>query len=103
MNGKNWSNMSYDEIISGMWKDIKEQESLGNIVKFFGDSEKASVISLENLCNQPVDGLLYDLNIDPAVLMTIHKENPVEFANQMAVVNVIKFLHNFYINYRRKM
>lgn len=90
--------MKTDEIFNTIYQDIKEYHKEGKIIKVFSGNENPSVVSVSDLCNQSIYGLLYDLDLDEAQLMTIHKENPLEFANQMAVVSVIRYLYKLVNN-----
>lgn len=50
---------------------------------------------IEDLVNQPTDGLLYDLNRDTATVLTNFDEQ--KLMNELATINVLKYLQKKYI------
>ena len=46
---------------------------------------------LEDIVNQPTDGLLYDLNRDEATICTIFP--PEKILNELATINVLRYIH----------
>ena len=62
----------------------------------FNTCEGVVKMKLENIVNQPTDGLLYDLNRDEATVTTIFDEQ--KLMNELATINVLKFLHGQYRN-----
>ena len=94
--------MENNEIFEAIYSDIKKFKSEGKIIKIFNGDDSASVVSIDKLCDQPIEGLLYDLDLDAATLMTLYKEKPLEFANNMAIYNVIEFLHKFYLDHKEQ-
>ena len=94
--------MSSEEIFERIYSDIKKFKSEGKVIKILNGDDSPSVIPIDKLCKQPIEGLLYDLDLDTATLMTLYKEKPLEFANYMAIVNIIEFLHNEYMQNKNK-
>ena len=88
--------MTNNEIFESIYKDIKFFSKKNKIIKILSGDVHPSVIDIENLLKQPIEGLLYDLDLDEAQLVTIYKDKPLEFANMMSIVNVIKFLYQKY-------
>ncbi len=70
-------------------KILAEAEK-GNIVIY--TIEGLQVANLEEFIKQPAEGMLYDLNRDPATVLTF-LENP-KWVNDFAVSLVIKRLRN---------
>lgn len=67
---------------------IREQENAGKVVlSSFGNLFS---VNTEDLCSQPVDGLLYDLNRDEATTYVLNNERAI---NDIAVAKVIRYLH----------
>ena len=62
----------------------------------FNTCEGVVKMKLEDIVNQPTDGLLYDLNRDEATVTTIFDEQ--KLMNELATINVFKFLHGQYRN-----
>lgn len=89
-----------ERIFGAVYNDIKKFQKEDKIIKMFSGENSPRVMNIPDLCSQHIDGLLYDLNLEQAYLATIHKNDPLEFANQMAVANVIRFLHKFYKDYK---
>lgn len=88
--------MTNNEIFESIYKDIKFFSEENKIIKILSGDVHPSVIDIENLLKQPIEGLLYDLDLDEVQLVTIYKDKPLEFANMMSIVNVIKFLYQKY-------
>ena len=88
--------MTNNEIFESIYKDIKFFSEENKIIKILSGDVHPSVIDIENLLKQPIEGLLYDLDLDESQLVTIYKDKPLEFANMMSIVNVIKFLYQKY-------
>lgn len=88
--------MTNNEIFESIYKDIKFFSEENKIIKILSGDDHPSVIDIENLLKQPIEGLLYDLDLDETQLVTIYKDKPLEFANMMSIVNVIKFLYQKY-------
>lgn len=89
--------MTQEEVFEKIFADIKKYQAENKIIKVLNGDDSPSIIPIESLCNQPIEGLLYDLDLDIATLMTLYKNDPMKFADYMAIVNVLKFLHNEYI------
>lgn len=51
--------------------------------------------NIEDLVNQPVEGLLYDLNRDETTIGIIFDEK--KQMNELATISVLKFLHKQYL------
>ena len=94
--------MTNEEIFERIYSDIKKFKSEGKIIKILNGDDSPSVISIDKLCEQPIEGLLYDLDLDTATLMTLYKEKPLVFANFLAIANTIEFLHNEYLKNKNK-
>ena len=62
----------------------------------FNTCEGVVKMKLEDIVNQPTDGLLYDINRDEATVTTIFDEQ--KLMNELATINVFKFLHGQYGN-----
>ena len=62
----------------------------------FNTCEGVVKMKLKDIVNQPTDGLLYDLNRDEATVTTIFDEQ--KLMNELATINVLKFLHGQYRN-----
>ena len=88
--------MTNNEIFESIYKDIKFFSEENKIIKILSGDVHPSVIDIENLLKHPIEGLLYDLDLDEAQLVSIYKDKPLEFANMMSIVNVIKFLYQKY-------
>lgn len=69
---------------------ILELEKENKIV--FMTIEGAMTASIESIIKQPVEGLLYDLNRDKATLMSLSKSKSQRWVNDMAIVNVLKYV-----------
>lgn len=68
---------------------ILEESKKGNVV--FASFDGLSLMKLEDIINQPIDGLLYDLNRDVATVLTCI-DDP-KWVNDYAVCSVITALH----------
>ena len=88
--------MTNNEIFESIYKDIKFFSKENKSIKILSGDVHPSVIDIENLLKRPIEGLLYDLDLAEAQLVTIYKDKPLEFANMMSIVNVIKFLYQKY-------
>lgn len=84
--------MTKEEIFKGIQKDVLKYRNENKIIKMMSGNDVPSVIDVENLCSQPVEGLLYDLDLDEASLATLYKEKPLMYANMMAINTVIRYL-----------
>lgn len=86
-----------------MEKDIKEivlnARKEGKVVIRTLDGFR--IISLEELADQPVDGLLYDLNRSEEVVMAFI-DDP-KWINDFACVQVIRYLKNKLENTKEKL
>lgn len=61
----------------------------------FNTCEGLKEAKIEDLVNQPTEGLLYDLNRDTATVLTIFDEQ--KLMNELAAINILKFLHKQYL------
>jgi hypothetical protein len=53
---------------------------------------KLAISALEDLCNQPADGILYDLNRDEASILAFAGEDNPYWVNNYATAQVIRYL-----------
>lgn len=67
---------------------IREQEKAGKVV--YSSCEGLFAVNIEDLCSQPVDGLLYDLNRNEVTTYALNNERAI---NDIAVAKVIRYLH----------
>jgi len=82
--------MEKKDIIEAQRKAFEEGKVLYNTC------EGLMECKIEDLVNQNTDGLLYDLNRDTATVLTIFDEQ--KLMNELAMINVLKFLHGQYRN-----
>lgn len=83
-----------------MEKEQKELESIkdkvlaewekGNLV--FADFEGLKTIKFEDFINQPLDGMLYDINRDAATILT-YIEDP-KWINDFALTKLLEYYYN---------
>lgn len=86
--------MTKEEIFEGIKKDVLKYRGENKIIKMMTGNDVPSVIDVEKLCSQPVEGLLYDLDLDEAELSTLYKDKPLMYASMMAINTVIRHLMN---------
>lgn len=86
--------LSKEEIFDRIYKDVKSHIKDGKII--MAGVSGPEVFSIEGICKQPVEGLLYDLGLEEAYLAALHKDDPLEFANKMAIATIIKHLYEHY-------
>lgn len=86
--------MTKEEIFEGIKKDVLKYRADNKIIKMMSGNDVPSVIDVESLCSQPVEGLLYDLDLDEAELSALYKDKPLMYANMMAINTVIRHLMN---------
>ena len=67
---------------------LKEAENGFLVIAGFEGLQKTK---LSEIVEQPVEGLLYDLNRDPATILTFINEP--KWVNDYACMQVVKFLH----------
>jgi hypothetical protein len=79
--------MTTKEIIDFILAKKKE----GKAVYYVSPGELA-VSALEDLCNQPADGILYDLNRDEASILAFAGEDNPYWVNNYATAQVIRYL-----------
>lgn len=84
--------MTKEEIFEGIKKDVLKYRADNKVIKMMPGNDVPSVIDVERLCSQPVEGLLYDLDLDEASLATLYKDKPLMYANMMAINTVIRHL-----------
>jgi hypothetical protein len=84
--------MSRKEAIAELVEMIRQQGREGNVV--VKTLEGLGVIKVSDIIKQPTDGLLYDLNRLPEVVVTF-AEDP-KWINDYAVYMVIKELKKYY-------
>lgn len=78
----------------------KEQESIkemvlkewdkGNVV--YADFDGLKSIKFEDFINQPLDGMLYDINRDSAIILT-YIDNP-KWVNDFALIKLLEYYYN---------
>ena len=79
--------MTVQEIIDFILAKKKE----GKAVYYVSPNELA-VSALADLCNQPTDGILYDLNRDEASILAFAGEDNPYWVNNFATAQVIRYL-----------
>lgn len=76
-------------------EDLKDlilaKKKEGKAVYYVSPNELA-VSALEDLCNQPADGILYDLNRDEASILAFAGEDNPYWVNNYATAQVIRYL-----------
>lgn len=80
---------------------IIELKKVNKIV--FMTEEGLMTSNIEDIINQPIEGLLYDLNRDDATLSTMANSKSLRWVNDMALVNVLKFIYNENINLKKEV
>ena len=70
---------------------ILAKKKEGKAVYYVSPKELA-VSALEDLCNQPADGVLYDLNRDEASILAFAGEDNPYWVNNYATAQVIRYL-----------
>ena len=70
---------------------ILEREAEGRVVYYQSPTELVSSV-LSELCKQPADGLLYDLNRDESTILTLASDNDPYWVNNYATAKVIRHL-----------
>jgi hypothetical protein len=83
----------YMTMMDGIEKVILDQAKEGRVV--FVAIDQLESILLDEFIKQPTDGLLYDLNRSPEVILTRKYKDP-KWINDYAVYLVIKRLKEFY-------
>ena len=81
--------MEVDKVL----KEIRKQEKKGNIV--FLTIDGFAGVKLQDFIQQPADGILYDLNRDKVVTITLAKAGKIDtrWVNDYAVAVVIEYIH----------
>lgn len=74
-------------------KLILERKAEGKIVFFDGIGKLVSC-SIEEMCDQPIEGLLYDLNRGEETILALAKADNIQWVNNFAATQVIKYLYN---------
>lgn len=69
---------------------ILEESKKGNVI--ISSFEGLAKMKLSEIVDQPVEGLLYDLNRDPATILTFIKDP--KWVNDYACMQVIVYLKN---------
>lgn len=59
---------------------------------YYVSPDELAVSALEDLCNQPADGILYDLNRDEASILAFASEDDPYWVNNFATAQVIRHL-----------
>lgn len=80
-----------DNKIQEKLDSIREHKAKNEIVIM--TEEGIMTASIEKIIDQPIEGLLYDLNRDYATLSTIAKSSKnLRWVNDMALVNVLEYV-----------
>ena len=79
--------MTTQEIIDFILAKKKEGKSV-----YYVSPNELAVSALEDLCNQPVEGILYDLNRDEASILAFAGEDNPYWVNNYATAQVIRYL-----------
>lgn len=78
-------------ITQGMIGLILAKKKEGKAVYYVWPN-KLTISALEDLCNQPADGILYVLNRDEASILALADENNSYWVNNYATAQVIRYL-----------
>ena len=70
---------------------ILERKAEGRVVYYQGPGDLVS-IPVAELCDQPVEGILYDLNRDEASILAFAGEDNPYWVNNFATAQVIRYL-----------
>lgn len=70
---------------------ILEREACGRVVYYQSPIELVSSV-LEELCAQPADGLLYDLNRNESTILALASDDDPYWVNNYATAKVIRYL-----------
>ena len=54
----------------------------------------AKIVPIEEMCDQPIEGLLYDLNRGEETILALAKADNIQWVNNFAATQVIKYLYN---------
>lgn len=79
--------MTIQEKIDFIFAKKKEGKAV-----FYVSPKELAVSALEDLCNQPADGILYDLNRDEASILDFAGEDNPYWVNNYAAAQVIRYL-----------
>lgn len=79
--------MTTQEIIDFILKRKKEGKAV-----YYVSPDDLAVTALEGLCDQPADGILYDLNRDEASILAFAGEGNPYWVNNYATAQVIRYL-----------
>ena len=79
--------MTTQEIIDFILAKKKESKAV-----YYVSPKELAVSALEDLCNQPADGILYDLNRDEASILAFAGEDNPYWVNNYATAQVIRYL-----------
>ena len=79
--------MTVQEIIDFILAKKKEGKAV-----YYVSPDELAVSALEDLCNQPTDGILYDLNRDEASILAFASEDDPYWVNNYATAQVIRYL-----------
>lgn len=74
-------------------KLILERKAEGKLVFFDGIGRLVSC-PIEEMCDQPIEGLLYDLNRGEETILALAKADNIQWVNNFAATQVIKYLYN---------
>lgn len=74
-------------------KLILERKAEGKLVFFDGIGRLVSC-PIEEMCDQPIEGLLYDLNRGEETILALAKADDIKWVNNFAATQVIKYLYN---------
>lgn len=74
-------------------KLILERKAEGRIVYFDSIGRLASC-PIEEICDQPIEGLLYELNRGEDTILAMAKADNIQWVNNFAATQEIKYLYN---------
>ena len=74
-------------------KLILERKAEGKLVFFDGIGRLVSC-PIEEMCDQPIEGLLYDLNRCEETILALAKADNIQWVNNFAATQLIKYLYN---------
>lgn len=72
---------------------ILERKEEGKIV-FFDSIGRLVSCPIEEICDQPIEGLLYDLNRGEETILALAKADNIQWVNNFAATQVIRYLYN---------
>lgn len=79
--------MTTQEKIDFILKKKKEGKAV-----YYASPGELAVSTLEEICNQPAEGILYDLNRDEASVLAFASDDNPYWVNNFATAQVIRYL-----------